>query len=192
MKFVYSDGGRSKYYTAVGVGDCVTRAIANATGKDYQEVYKALKELNGGKSCRNGTPKSVGKEYLKRLGWVWHPTMQIGEGCKVHLRAEELPAGILIVQASKHLTCVKDGTLYDTYDCSREGGRCVYGYWTAPKAKPKYQVGDIVNYKGHECVITARWIAGKKAGASIKPTGDYGFEIDLYLEQLKKGEGVKR
>lgn len=191
MQFKHSDGGRSKYYTAEGVGDCAIRAIANATGKDYQEVYKALKELNGGKSCRNGTPKSVSKKYLMRLGWVWHPTMQIGEGCKVHLRAEELPKGTLIVQVSRHLTCVKDGVLIDTYDCSRDGERCVYGYWTAPQVKARYQVGDIINYKGHECVITARWIDGKKAGATIKPAGNYGLEVDLYLEQIKKGEGVK-
>lgn len=31
---------------------------------------------------------------------------------------------------SKHLTCVKDRVLYDTYDCSRDGTRCVYGYWS--------------------------------------------------------------
>lgn len=39
MKMVYATGGREKYYDAIKVGDCVTRAIANATGKDYKEVY---------------------------------------------------------------------------------------------------------------------------------------------------------
>lgn len=32
MKFHYSDGGRSNYFKATNVGDCVTRAICNATG----------------------------------------------------------------------------------------------------------------------------------------------------------------
>ena len=27
----------------------------------------------------------------RRLGWTWTPTMAIGQGCKVHLRADELP-----------------------------------------------------------------------------------------------------
>ena len=36
MKFIYDDGGRSKYFKAKGVSDCVTRAICNATGKDYK------------------------------------------------------------------------------------------------------------------------------------------------------------
>ena len=140
MKFVFSDGGRSTYYEAKNVGDCVCRAICNATGKDYMEVYKALnvmakgektKHHRGGKrsSSRDGVFKETWKSYLNEIGWVWHPTMQIGSGCKVHLRAEELPKGTLIVSVSHHLTCVKDGVLYDTYDCSRDGTRCVYGFY---------------------------------------------------------------
>lgn len=129
MKFVFDDGGRSKYFKAENVGDCAIRAIAIAMEKDYLEVYEALKKLNGGKSCRNGTPKKVDKEYIRSQGWKWQPCMTIGQGCKVHLNENELPNGTLIVQVSKHLVCVKDGVIYDTYDCSRNGTRCVYGYW---------------------------------------------------------------
>lgn len=140
MKFSYSDGGRSRYFKTEHVGDCVCRAICNATGMDYMEVYKAL-EAEGkaeGKSkgrqkrssARNGVHKTVRRKYIESLGWVWHPTMQIGQGCKVHLNEAELPAGTLIVSVSHHLTCVKDGVLYDTYDCTRNGTRCVYGYYT--------------------------------------------------------------
>lgn len=32
-------------------------------------------------------------------------------------------------QYSKHLAAVVDGVLHDTYDCTREGTRCVYGYY---------------------------------------------------------------
>ena len=66
---------------------------------------------------------------LTDLGWKWIPTMSIGSGCQVHLNEKELPNGILIISVSKHLTCVKDKKLYDTYDCTREGTRCVYGYY---------------------------------------------------------------
>lgn len=141
MKFVFSDGGRSKYFKAENVGDCVTRAICNATGRDYKEVYRAINSMakaertekhRGGKrsSSRDGVFKETWKRYLDSIGWVWHPTMKIGSGCQIHLREDELPKGKLIVSVSKHLTCVKDGVLYDTYDCSRNGTRCVYGYYT--------------------------------------------------------------
>jgi hypothetical protein len=57
------------------------------------------------------------------------PTMQIGSGCRVHLRADELPAGRIICQVSRHLCAVIDGVVYDTHDPTRDGTRCVYGYW---------------------------------------------------------------
>ncbi len=34
--------------------------------------------------------------------------MQIGSGCTVHLRADELPSGRLVVSVSRHLTAVID------------------------------------------------------------------------------------
>lgn len=144
MEWIYDDGGRSKYFKADGVGDCAVRAIAIGTGKDYKEVYDDLKALNSGKSCRNGTPKKVDKTYLKKLGWVWHSTCKIGAGVSCHLVEDELPKGTIIVQIAKHLVCVKDGVIHDTYNCSLkqfydEYGnlitndyRAVYGYWTKP------------------------------------------------------------
>jgi len=47
--------------------------------------------------------------------------MRIGSGCKVHLRADELPPGRLIVKVSRHLVAVIDSAIHDTYDCSRDG-----------------------------------------------------------------------
>ena len=129
MDWVYDDGGRSKYFKAKDVGDCVIRAVAIATGRDYLEVYNEIKALNKGESCRNGTPGKVAKKYINSLGFEWVPTMHIGSGCQVHLREDELPGGTLIVVVSGHYTCVMDGVLFDTHDCTRDGTRCVYGYW---------------------------------------------------------------
>jgi hypothetical protein len=57
--------------------------------------------------------------------------MRIGSGCTVHLRADELPPGRLIVNVSRHTVAVIDGVIHDTYDPSRDGTRCVYGYFQA-------------------------------------------------------------
>ena len=130
MEFQYSDGGRSKYFKAQNVGDCCVRAICNATGKDYKEVYNELKKLNNGVSCRNGTPKKVWKKYLENIGWRKVSCSGIGQSERIHLNENELPSkGTYIVQVSKHLTCVKDGVLIDTYDCTRDGDRMVYCYY---------------------------------------------------------------
>ena len=84
-------------------------------------------------SARNGVFRQTCQRVLESLGWRWIPTMKIGAGCRVHLKAAELPAGRLIVRCSKHTTAVIDGIIHDTYDPSRAGTRCVYGYFTKAK-----------------------------------------------------------
>ncbi len=150
-RWVSDDGGRAAAGFTGTTGDCVTRAIAIATCLPYRQVYdelhaqalsdprhRARLQLRYGHTARRhaspreGVPRRVYDPYLKRLGWLWTPTMKVGQGCTVHLRADELPAGRLIVRVSKHLCAVIDGVIYDTHDPSREGTRCVYGYWSRP------------------------------------------------------------
>ena len=156
MEWVYDDGGRSKYFKGENVGDCVCRAITIATGMDYKEVYDELqrrakcetatqlKHHRSGKrsSARNGVFRETFKEYLSDLGWQKHSTCGFGKGVQCHLVADELPSGIVIVQVAKHLVCVIDGVIHDTYDSSckqyydEHGNLCtnnrraVYSYWT--------------------------------------------------------------
>lgn len=137
--FVEDDGGRAAAGFKGSAGDCVTRAIAIATGKPYKEVYDGLnlaaksertgKRKRGKSSARSGVYKQTIRKYMESIGWTWIPTMQIGQGCKTHLRGDELPAGRIVASLSKHLTAVIDGVIHDTFDCSRQGQRCVYGYY---------------------------------------------------------------
>lgn len=130
VAYQFNDGGRAAAGFTGRTGDCVVRAIASATQRPYQAVYADFKALLGkGDSPRNGVLPSTYKAYLLAAGWHWHPTMQFGKGCTVHLNARELPHGILIVRLSKHLTIVVDGVIHDTHDPSRGGKRCVYGYF---------------------------------------------------------------
>lgn len=142
MKQVHDDGGRAAAGFRGITGDCVCRAIAIATEQPYDEVYNAInfaagserltrkRRARGRSSARTGVWKQTTRHLLKSMGWTWHPTMQIGSGCRVHLRDGELPMGRLVVAVSKHLTAVIDGVIHDTFDPSRDGTRCVYGYWS--------------------------------------------------------------
>jgi hypothetical protein len=147
IKFVRNDGGRQAAGFQGTAGDCVCRAIAIASGKPYRDIYERLAEGNatqrkskrtgrnsGKRSARNGvyTKRKWFKDYMRELGAEWTPTMQIGSGCVVHVREDELPQGRIVLNLSKHSAAVIDGVLHDTYDCSRDGTRCVYGYWTFP------------------------------------------------------------
>lgn len=139
MQWVYDDGGRSEYFKGKDAGDCVCRAVAIATGLDYKRVYDDINELaksertgkrkRGKSSARNGVYKDTIRKLMVKYGWKWVPTMKVGQGCKVHLREDELPSGRLVVSVSRHLTAVIDGVCHDTYDPSRDGTRCVYGYF---------------------------------------------------------------
>lgn len=137
--YQYNDGGRQAAGFKGNAGDCVARAVAIASGRPYREVYDRLAAGNatqrgrGSKqrSARDGidTKRKWFKDYMTELGFEWVATMQIGSGCKVHVRADELPAGRLVLNLSRHCAAFIDGVLMDTYDCSRNGTRCVYGYW---------------------------------------------------------------
>lgn len=132
----YNDGGRAAAGYKGEAGDCVVRAITIACDENYGVVYRELSALmhEAGKprSARNGIPRPIIRGYMAWRGWEWTPTMAIGTGCRVHLRADELPTGRIIVSLSGHLAAVIDGVVHDTHDPSRGGTRCVYGYWRRP------------------------------------------------------------
>lgn len=135
MQYQYNDGGRNAAGFKGITNDCVVRAIAIAAEMDYAEVYKSINQLakkNGESTARNGVSKKTTKQYMQKIGWRWVATMQIGQGCKVHLKADELPQGRLVVSVSKHLVAVIDGVAHDNHDPRRGGTRCVYGYWIKP------------------------------------------------------------
>lgn len=128
MNVVYNDGGRSKYFKG-RVGDCVTRAIAIASGRDYKEVYDELAKI-GKCSPRNGVMPNVYKKYLAKHGYKWVCLATFGKGVTNHLKDGEIPMqGSIICNCSRHLVAVVDGVVNDTHDPTRNGTRAVYGYW---------------------------------------------------------------
>lgn len=159
LDFEFDDGGRAAAGFKGSAGDCVTRAVAIASGKPYAEVYKALAAGNatqritkhvarsrrGVATARNGinTGRKWFKDYMDSLGFVWIPTMQIGSGCKVHLLNGEVPMDrIIIARVTKHYVAIVNGVIRDTSDPQlqtihhepgkppRMSHRCVYGYWS--------------------------------------------------------------
>jgi hypothetical protein len=146
MKVIISDGGRKAAGFSGPANDCVARSIAIAAQRPYAAVYGELSEINARMPKTSGrktagvvsasygiyTTSKLFKDYMRKLGFVWTPTMAIGSGCTVHLKEGELPMGRLVVSVSRHYTCVIDGVIHDLADISRNGTRCVYGIWRLP------------------------------------------------------------
>ena len=134
--FKYNDGGRALAGYRGLAGDCVARAVAIACEIPYKDAYETLANINkktsGTCSAREGiqTKSNAFKIFMLNLGWKWTPTMFIGQGCKVHLRKNELPMGKIICAVSRHYVAVIDGVINDSHDSTRNGNRCVYGYWS--------------------------------------------------------------
>ena len=139
MEYQFNDGGRTVAGFKGQTGDCGVRAVAIVTGLPYKEVYDAInmiskqeKPVRGLRSsnARTGIWPNTLSTFLEQYGFKWTPTMRFGSGCTVHLRKNELPSGKIVARVSKHFCAIVDGVIQDLADPSRNGTRCVYGYWS--------------------------------------------------------------
>ncbi len=138
--YQYNDGGRAAAGYKGTTGDCVCprdchrdRASLPGDLRPHQRLRQARAqgeaEARAEQRAYRGPQGHHSPRDRGELGWVFVPTMGIGTGCRVHLRADELPRGRLIVNFSRHMSAVIDGVVHDIHDPCRDGTRCVYGYW---------------------------------------------------------------
>lgn len=136
MKLIVTDGGRKDAgLRGSFTGDCVIRSIALASDRPYKRIYSDFKGMIAnrlGYVPEDGilTNKPAFKRYMVESGFVWNITCRIGSRDRVHMNAAELPMGRLVLSLSKHYTAVINHQIYDTYDCSNNGKRMVYGFWS--------------------------------------------------------------
>ena len=187
-EWVYDDGGRAAAGLKGRAGDCVARAIAIASGVSYSTIYRLLAEGHerqrivrrkrvrgvlverrfskralreqGQRTADHGIDvrRKWFKDLMTRIGFRWVPTMRVGQGCTVHLRREQLPYGRLVVSVSKHYVAMIDGVVHDTHDPSRDGNRCVYGYW----------VMDPISYRVQSRLTQAKDAVAASAGEEFR------------------------
>ncbi len=106
--------------------DCVVRAVALAFDKDYLEVRRELNQSK--KELGFGSYKETKfiYEYLKSYDRI---VLKVPKGVprvKVDDFALNFKEGTYIVKLAKHIACIKDGKLLDTWDSSY---RSVYTAW---------------------------------------------------------------
>ncbi|MCC9656022.1 DUF2786 domain-containing protein [Rhodopirellula halodulae] len=135
MNFIWNDGGRSTSGFVGLAGDCVTRAIAIATGLNYRDVYNSLGKA-ANKTVRNGVACSVGDDFLRQRGWNVEP------GGDLPFQMEHLPRGVVVTHLEKrdsrrggHFCCVIDHEIHDTWNPMDDGDYVIVGYWIHSGAK---------------------------------------------------------
>ena len=131
VDYLRSHGGRESYYPVKHkkdlVHDCTIRAIAHGTGQDYMVVYNELFE-RAQKIGDFPNARKTYEPYLLELGWKKHSPVKNARGKKIRLKNWDIQ-GTCIILTSKHLTCVKDGVLLDSWDCRPW---CGNSYFTPP------------------------------------------------------------
>jgi Protein of unknown function (DUF2786) len=135
MELIWNDGGRAGCGFVGLSGDCVTRAIAIATGLNYRDVYRSLGEASQ-KTPRNGVSTTVAEEYLAQLQWE---RVHSGER---RFDSLQIPAGVVIVHLVKphalrrgHFCTVIDHVIHDTWNPSEEDEYLIENYWVRPASQ---------------------------------------------------------
>lgn len=118
MKFTKENNNPNKNKT----GDCVVRAISKATENSWIKVYDDLTVLGRELKAMPNDDMTY-REYLKGYKMIV-PKVEKG---KKRLKVFDFDNnGTYVLSLAGHLTTMKEGVLYDTWDCR---GKAVYRYW---------------------------------------------------------------
>lgn len=102
------------------VNDCVIRAISLAECNSWDKTYEKLSDM-AQRDGRLFDDVVFVDEYLDRnYQSIPHYAEIIGELC------DEYPMGTFLVTTYGHITTIKNGVLYDTFDCR---DREILGVW---------------------------------------------------------------
>lgn len=105
-------------------GDCVYRAIAIATGKDWLTVYDELYKL-GRELLAPPNDKLTYATYLDRIA-DRQEIRSVGKRPTGNTVARLDPTKTYVVRMASHLATIKDGKIRDTWNC---GHKSAYIVW---------------------------------------------------------------
>lgn len=103
------------------IGDCAIRAVAKATGQDWEAAYVGL-SLEG--MSRGDLPNadSVWGAYLRKHGFRRYLLSdEVPDGYTVEDFANDNPAGVFVLSMpGRHVLTVQNGEYFDSWDSGRE------------------------------------------------------------------------
>lgn len=109
--------------------DCVVRAVCAAFGWTWERAYAAL-SVQGFADGDNFASDAVWGDFLEAHGWRWFRLPDTCPRCYfLSDFARDYPDGVYIVGTGRHAVCVRDGTIYDSWN---SGGVVPLFAWRAP------------------------------------------------------------
>lgn len=105
------------------VSDCAVRAIALATGRSWDTTYSELSDYARSQGITFSEVEFI-NEYLSeqypRYCQTEEKVLTVGDFATLNL------PGRWLVTMSGHITCIIDGTIYDTFNPSNRYMWCAY------------------------------------------------------------------
>jgi len=115
------------------VNDCAIRAISSALEQHWTTTFRELSEISIEKYDMVNS-KRVFSEYLKRKGLTMQKQLRKPDNTRYSVNEfiENFAKSnkIYIISVRKHLSCIKDNLIHDTWDC---GQSAVGNYWVIDK-----------------------------------------------------------
>ena len=115
-----------KYYNANPFGrkveDCTVRAISLATNNSWDSTYIQLSEYARSQGITFSEIAFINDYLSERYEkYCYNKSIEIvGDFSKLKI------PGRYLITMSGHITCIIDGTIYDTFDCSDRYIWCIY------------------------------------------------------------------
>lgn len=101
-------------------GDCVIRAIAKATGQDWEKVYLNLM-IEGFTMYDLPSSNRVWKSYLEKIGFKRYALPDVCTDCyTVQQFCMDHPIGTYILATGNHAITIVDSNYYDIWDSGDE------------------------------------------------------------------------
>lgn len=102
--------------------DCVIRALSTALDIPYNQVVMDMARLQCETGFDPSTPKTYTK-YLERHGWIKCIQPRHHDNTKYTVKefVDQHPTGTYLINMAGHITALKDGKIYDIWDCYKYG-----------------------------------------------------------------------
>jgi len=114
----------------IKTGDCVVRAIATASNKDYLECRRELNQAKRELGYSSYKDTKFLYDYLKYNPRLIFKPVKGEPRIKGSDFTELHPKGTYILKMAGHITACIDGVILDTWDCTY---RSVYTAWEIAK-----------------------------------------------------------
>ena len=102
------------------VGDCVIRAIAKVTEKDWDSTYLAV-AMQGFAMKDMPSANHIWGAYLKSQGFRQYALPNTCPDCyTVQDFCEDYPSGVYLLATGSHVIAVEDGNYFDSWDSGSE------------------------------------------------------------------------